>query len=402
MNDQPDVMRLLADARPPCFDQPADPDRRQADLRQAMAQSSTPTRDPVRTQLTPRRRLIGLTAAAGVTAVALVAAAAVTESPSPDGTSTASTPVAEPGQPRALLLAAEHVSTAPETGRYWRVTTESRALERASTAKGSFRLTYSGVDEAWAARSSKLPSWYVTHPWSRVPASSADRADWRQAGSPATFDLHGLNMSGKPSVITDVGSTGGKKVVDPMNPDSEVFSIGGIGKSMSDIRRLPAEEKALTAALLENHQRSVDAAVEHGRARPGEDGWSRQAWLFGTASEVLTLPVTPQVRATAYRIMAGLDGVQSLGQQSDVKGRTGNAVALRWNSSDGFQEDRLIIDAVTGLPLAQETRLLRPTSAMSWVKPTDIYSASVITRIGWTDDTPPARTKYVPSGEGVG
>ena len=344
-----------------------------------------------------------MAAVAGVTAIALVAAGTVTGSEPARNDFTASTGVREPGQSQALLLAAEHVSTAPDTGKYWRATTESRDLELGSTAKGSFRLHYIDTDETWVARSSSDPSRAVTRPWSRVPANGEDRADWQRAGSPTTFDLHDVDRNGKADIMTDVSSTSGKKtVVDPMNADSDVFFIGGIGKSMSDIRRLPAEPEALTTALLENYQRSIDAAVEHGRAQPENNNETKQEWLFNAASDVLMLPVTSQVRATAYRIMAGLDGVENLGRASDVKGRVGDAVALRLNSSRGLQEDRLIIETTTGLPLAQETRLLEPVAAMSWVRPTDIYTTSVITRIGWTNDNPPARTKYVPSGEGVG
>ncbi len=425
MNDEPNVMRLLVEARPIHFDRPADPRRREDDLAHIFAQpsktvdrfpppnagtrqASSSSRPSLRhisdpTRSSTRCRVVALTAAAGVTAVALIALGAVTGSEPVRNDSTASTGTPEPGQSQALLLAAEHVSTAPDTGKYWRTTTESRDLELGSTAKGSFRLYYSEADETWVARSSRDPSRAVSRPWSRVPANSEDRADWQRAGSPTTFDLHDVDRNGKPDIMTDVSSTSGKgTVVDPMNTNSDVFFIGGLGKSMSDIRRLPAEPKTLTTALLENYQRSIDAAAKHGRGRPENNNEAKQQWLFNAATEVLMLPVTSQVRATAYRIMAGLDGIENLGQARDVKGRIGDAVALRSNSSRGLQEDRLIIEATTGLPLAQETRLLNPIAAMSWVNPTDIYSTSIITHIGWTNDNPPARTKYEPSGDSVG
>ncbi|MGX6604015.1 CU044_5270 family protein [Micromonosporaceae bacterium Da 78-11] len=423
MNDQPDVMRQLAGARPAYFDRPGDPHRRQADLQRILAQSRTATDQQKPSNIGPRqpasgprplltrvfsparsgtrRRVVSLSAAAGLTAIALVAAGAVAASHSA-GDPTASTAAPPPDRSQALLLAAQQVSTAPDTGRYWRTTTESHDLELGSTAKGPFRLTYNSADESWVARSDTSPSWAVTRPWSRVPADSEDRSNWKNAGSPATFDLHYLDRNGEPAIMTGIRATGGKTVVDPMNADSEAFSIGGLAKSMSDIRRLPAQPETLTTALLENYQRSIDAAAAHGRSQPGGNSPTKQAWLFSAATEILTLPVTPQVRATAYRIMASLDGVNNLGQASDVEGRTGNAVALQFNGAVGLQEDRLIIDATTGMLLAQETRLLTPTPAMSWVKPTDIYSTSVITGIGWTNDTPPARTTYTPSGKGIG
>ncbi len=425
MNDQLDVMRLLTDARPTYFNQPADPHRQQADLRRIMAQPSStveqptpPNADPRRlssgtrsgavqlfrpTRPGMRRRLIGTSVAAGVAAVTLTVVGAVAGPQSAGRSSTGPAPAVDVSHSHVLLLAAEHVGAATDNGRYWRTTTETRDLELGSAHGGTFRLIYRGVDETWVGRTTAITSWEVTHPWSRVPASSRDRSNWQRAGSPATFDLNDLNRAGHlVTVIPGVGARGGKNVVDPFNPESEVFSIGGLDKSMSDIRRLPAEPNALTTVLLENYQRSVDAAVRSGRNQAGTTGTTKQAWLFGTAAELLTLPVTPPVRATAYRIIAGLDGVVTIGRTRDVTGRTGDSVAFRSDSSHGLQEDRLVIDPTTGMLLAEEIRLLRPVPAMSWVQPTDIYRTSIVTRIGWTDDKPPARTKYVPSGKGLG
>lgn len=118
--------------------------------------------------------------------------------------------------------------------------------------------------------------------------------------------------------------------------------------------------------------------------------WTQDRWLFSTAADVLIQPVTPAVRASIYRILAGLPSVRAAGPVTDVEGRAGTAVALTWNSPQGAEEERLIIDVKAGSLLARETRLIKPIAALSWLKPTDRWSTTVITRSGWTDDTPPS------------
>jgi hypothetical protein len=41
---------------------------------------------------------------------------------------------------------------------------------------------------------------------------------------------------------------------------------------------------------------------------------------------VMKLPVTPQLRGAAYRMLAGLDGVRSVGPVTDRRGRAGTGV----------------------------------------------------------------------------
>jgi hypothetical protein len=85
-------------------------------------------------------------------------------------------------------------------------------------------------------------------------------------------------------------------------------------------------------------------------------------------SLVMDLPVTPHLRSGAYRMLAGLDGVRSLGEVTDQRGRTGTAVAYDYTgrsvpvvpgSSTGSMQARLIIHLPTGRALAVESYSLR-------------------------------------------
>ncbi|GAA3241958.1 hypothetical protein GCM10020216_068250 [Nonomuraea helvata] len=65
-------------------------------------------------------------------------------------------------------------------------------------------------------------------------------------------------------------------------------------------------------------------------------------------------PVSPQVRAASYRILADLPGVRSLGELTDPLGRKGQAFTRTGEGSEGVATSRIVIDPVSGLPLAKE------------------------------------------------
>jgi hypothetical protein len=403
MNDQLDVLQQLATARPAYLDAPADPQVRQAHLSQALSEPGLGlgdgrTKRPM--HLRPGARLVfGLTAAATVAAITVVTTG-VHGSTSPP---VASTQTAQPatGQTedvsasKILLLAADHVLTAPASGKYWRTSTELVSLDLAGPDKDPYRMRYSGPAQDWAARSDSASSWSVGHGFTYTPATAADRAAWKRDGSPKTLSIHTIGKDGKADRLNGVPVTDKEYVVDRNNPDSSVFSIGGKDISMHAVRRLPSDPAELTTVLMRNYQGT-------GYTPKGMVKVTKDQWLFSSATDVLTLPVAPEVRASAYKILAGLTSVQNLGSVTDLKGRTGNAVAIDESYSEGVSQIRLVIDPKTGLLLAQETRVVKPVAAMSWLKPTDVWQATVIDSAGWTNDKPPARTKYVPSGKGVG
>jgi hypothetical protein len=404
MNDQLDLLQQLATARPAYLDAPADPHVRQAHLSRALSEPGLGlgdgrTRRPM--HLRPGARLVfGLTAAASVAALAVVTTGVHgSTSPPVTGSTRSGRLAGGQGQPdsasKILLLAADQVLTAPASGKYWRTATELVSLDLAGPGKDPYRMRYTGPEEDWAARSDSATSWGVGHGFSYAPATAADRAAWKRDGSPKTLSVHEVDPNGKETRLNGVAVNDKHLTVDPVNPASEVFNIGGKDISMHAVRRLPSDPAELTTVLMRNYQGS-------GITPKGKVSVSKDQWLFSTATDVLTLPVAPEVRASAYRILAGLKSVQNLGSVSDLKGRTGNAVAIDAAYSEGLSQIRLVIDPKTGLLLAQETRIIKPVAAMSWLKPSDVWQATVIDSAGWTNDKPPARTKYVPSGKGVG
>ncbi|MEV4621054.1 CU044_5270 family protein [Asanoa sp. NPDC049573] len=117
------------------------------------------------------------------------------------------------------------------------------------------------------------------------------------------------------------------------------FLLGGQGRSAREIAALPAGPDQLKAKLL-----SWYAAGD------------RSDFLFYAASAlVLNLPARPEVRAAAYRMLAGVPGVTVLGPVTDAAGRSGIAVAIEHRGDGGARgQVRLIIDPASGAALAQE------------------------------------------------
>ncbi|WP_426509686.1 CU044_5270 family protein [Dactylosporangium sp. McL0621] len=118
------------------------------------------------------------------------------------------------------------------------------------------------------------------------------------------------------------------------------FLLAGRTHSVAELNALPTDPDALKAKLLTWHEQE-----------------NEQAFLFyGGAALVLDLPVPAAVRAAAYRMLAALPGITTLGPATDALGRPGVAVAYaRRGDSGAVGEQRLIIDPATGRALAQES-----------------------------------------------
>jgi hypothetical protein len=97
--------------------------------------------------------------------------------------------------------------------------------------------------------------------------------------------------------------------------------------------------------------------------------------LFLASSDLLSTPLTaPAVRSSLYRLIAGLDAVQLLGEITDPFGRTGIGVAIPSDSTGAPARRVLIFDARTSEVLAEESVLLE--------------------HVDWIDADPPIVTEF--------
>ncbi|MFC3454396.1 CU044_5270 family protein [Amycolatopsis speibonae] len=125
--------------------------------------------------------------------------------------------------------------------------------------------------------------------------------------------------------------TGGK--VTPMKkPSAAPFSMAAVDLTLEQLRALPTDPVALKAWIAEALKRS-DARTSAGPLTASD---REKAAFQALISLVSTLPAKPEVRATAFRMIAGYPGVQNLGT---VPGGQGLLLP---------EGERLVVDPETG------------------------------------------------------
>ena len=99
---------------------------------------------------------------------------------------------------------------------------------------------------------------------------------------------------------------------------------------------------------------------------------------------------------SAYRILADLPGITSLGTVTDPLGRTGVAVALppRRTGDLGQQQQQLIVDPDNSTILSQQTVLVSPPTLalQAGMKAGTVLNYTATNHIGWTDQQIPLPT----------
>ena len=342
MNRHQRALQLIADARPAVLDDapgrpvPSFPDR------------------PLPVTPAPRtgRRLLltGLvpTVAAVVTGIVVVTSVAdpPVDSP-PSGRSVAPAP---PVTARGILLAAAEKTTtsAPATGDYWVTKIELRHRYDV----GDYTVLGRSEVENWYPLKSGGDVTYTSRWLGAGPATEADQAAWRAAGSPKKWTLP-LPPGDKQSRRRELPAAPGVRDVS-VSADG-TFAIGGVTRTYAQIRAMPGDPAKLKAYLI-----GLDEAAGHdGKwTREELDRWHVEM-LFTQSWGLLTeLPVSAEVRVATYRMLADLPGLTAEGTVRDAKGRTGAAISHTAQVSEDGRvrsvKTRLVIDPESGALLSQE------------------------------------------------
>lgn len=198
------------------------------------------------------------------------------------------------------------------------------------------------------------------------PATSADRAAWRRAGSPTSWRAWYANqaVSIHPGSLQKVGRTGGQ---------------APWGSATS----LPADPAKLRKALLTGLYGPSDVVTKRMERQTGLSYRQIEDQnLFWNLTGVLGEPIRPAVRAAAFRLLAQVPGGREVPGVRDPQGRAGTAV---WwgqrDRPDGF----LIIDPATTMVLASEGFAGTP----AWVyKPDTMTDYQLTVSAGWVDRLP--------------
>ncbi len=375
--DQPrvrrrDVMELLARSKPASLEAPSP---RPADVvAAAMAAASPPTEDrrPHRS-LQARRFTKRTLVTAGVAVTAAGTAAALLLSGvggvAPRAASREAPALrahARPAQPatarQILLTAAAHVASGPVSGRYWRVREISGITFPAGTKADPYDISLATSFDQWNPSSAGSREWAISQQLGARPATPADAAAWRAAGSPtrwhsgqpayrsdASLAGYPLDWYGALAATTAASARGATWQVS----DGTVGYVEGdeAGLNAAQFRQMPARP-ALVEARLRRYARLTWCA-----SHPSSGCATVDQIVWAEALALLQDPVSAQVRSATFQVMAALPGVRLLGEMTDPLGRRGYVLAPGSQDPHYGQYNPtrvVVIDPRTGSLLATE------------------------------------------------
>jgi hypothetical protein len=304
------------------------------------------------------------------------------------------------GEPARLVLlaVARKAAHAPAaTGRYWLINSTYGNFRLVGPSDDRYMILERGSTKWWQPRSTSDSSEEVLQRLGTKLGSAADVAPWRRDGSPGTWDIGSAGGVADPQGFYDgaggkARAAGGKPYAAFSETPSSILTYKG--RPLTD---LPADPMLLRAVLLQGYQQS------------GSDGGA-SSWIFQEGFRLLTEPVTPAVRSTVYRVLAGLPGVQNLGTVRALDGQAGSGIALTsrqprclisgtaWDSGSGSSpptsscmvQQRLIVNPLTGMPVAQELSYVKAPGDGKWPVPGGIFSYQILRHTGWENSPPPA------------
>ncbi|MFC4052524.1 CU044_5270 family protein [Actinomadura syzygii] len=381
-----DAMRTLRDARPAELDPaaPLDERVRHAELAQAMATVSR-GEAPVRAVVPDRRRRVRPVWGLGLAgAVAAGAVAAVTLVPTGGDGPARHAPGAGAEQvidvKTVLLTAADKAAGQPDKVRtYWHDRTIASHYYRVGKGDAAYTVVMRQMEEGWVPSSPTGRMWGAVHQLDVKPATMRDAQAWQRAGSPTTFNVQVSITPGnkfrKPLVLRAAPSE--RRLSSSPLKDGTIFWLGR-NVTMKDLRSLPSDPAKLKAELLRGYK---------GHSTEGDVPMGADAWLFEVARGVVGMPVKPAVRSAAFRVLAGLPQVKSIGKVTDSEGRKGDAVAVDERTDAGVIRHRVVLDLSTGTALAFDSILLKPSAGAEF-KAGQVLNSMVGVTAEWTDAQP--------------
>ncbi|MBO2458362.1 CU044_5270 family protein [Actinomadura violacea] len=326
-----------------------------------------------------RRRWIGGFGLTAVTAAAAVAVSLWGTAPGPDRHRATPPP---PAARTVLLAAARQADLQDDTmGEYWHDASVSRLYYRMHAPTGDYTVVWARRSEGWTPSDPAGRDCGRRQDLGTRPAGSADEAAWRRAGSPAAFTIP-TGRKGFAPMTLKLAAGPSTTTCRSLPRDGTIFSLGG-NVTMKDLRSLPADPDRLRRLLIQRFGRAGADTEPLTRTKTGD------SWLFSVARDIiLDMPVTPRVRAAAFRMIADLPSVRTIGPVRDAEGRRGTAVAIDEHTSGGDLEHRLVIDEASGRALAYEQVVLRPAGENAGRAPGSLINSVVNLAAGWSGTAP--------------
>ncbi|MGN9847223.1 CU044_5270 family protein [Nonomuraea sp. H19] len=342
-------------------------------------------RVPARRRLlpSPGRALLGLAAAAAAVAVigpAMLSDSTISVAPQP---STSVSATAEPTARQILLAAAVAVEKAPASGDYWRTATVNQWMLTDPTR--SYVLEGSRSLETWLAKRPDLQYWRIWQDLGVKPATPQDEAAWRAAGAPTSWrypkNMKTENLFSVPSRPLEAAA--GERTAERLHGKwkGSAGDLAGEDMTWKEVRAIPSEPGKLRSYLEERIGRLELAGsgmdVEEARAH---------ILLRGCVGIISGLPASPEVRASAYRILASLPGIRAEGEMTDPLGRRGQTLSYQEEIEPGlFTQVQLVVDPSAGLLLAE---VRTNTTKLANGRQVELRLSTSFQAIGWTDERP--------------
>ncbi len=315
---------------------------------------------------------LGLTGAL-VAAVLAVATLVPGEDTSPgDG----EPPMAGGSARDVLLAAAVLAESAPTSGTYWHVRSTSTTTLPRELGSGDNRYTVElrSVTELWTKRNGQ--TWWGLREWVR-PKSPEDEAAWRRDGSPSKWCMG--NTDTEPPQPNCLHTAPGTASLTRVGEDTFVV-VEGRELTFEQLQRLPDDPDALGKWVVDAVDDDLDPSAS---AEILDDN------VAGVLGNLLVdVPAPPGVRAAAFRALADMPNVRSIGSIRDELGRSGIGILMDTAGivvagggqyKAGNLTRKLIIDPDTSHVLASQTSV-GETSVP--------FSGTLILEVGWTDEGP--------------
>ncbi|MER5419831.1 CU044_5270 family protein [Streptosporangium roseum] len=334
----------------------------------------------------PGRALLGLAAAAA--AVAVIAPSMLSDSTIsvvPRPTMSVS-PTAEPTARQILLAAAVAMEQARADGDYWRTKGVNQWMLTDPTR--SYVLEEGRSGEQWLAKRPDLQSWRIWQDLGVKPATPQDEAAWRAAGAPTSW-RYPKNMKTEELFAVPFGpleAAAGERTAERLYGKwkGSAGDLTGELITWKQVRAIPGEPEKLRSYLEERIAQQLTADPD----TAGYDVEEVKAHILlrSCVNIISTLPASPKVRASAYRILAALPGIRAEGEMTDPLGRRGQALSYQEEIEPGlFSKVRIVVDPSTGLLLAE---VRTNTTKLADGRRVELRVSRSFQAIGWTDERP--------------
>jgi hypothetical protein len=414
------AMSALAKARPTALDPArlAGSPRQAADLEALLAAEPVASESArrggrplvLRTSVRVRRVVasaVSVTVVVSVTAIVLVLTMAGSDTPGPPvepiGPNGGAKIVEHEPADSVLLQMAGLAESQSQAGtkNYWQVSTATGSLGVAGTGTNRYLISQtSHVVTSLGVRPGEQSFMVTGEDAATGPAAPRDLLLWRAAGSAKTVEVDEagfVKYSGAPIESFTVSGTSpvdarqtvaigrGEASAFQIGSGNYIATVGGEWFGYAELQDLP-DSATVLRSLLDKFYKFYGLADGNGGQAAAENNLQ---WMFTQATNLITMPVPPAVRAAAYRLLAGLPGIEDLGPASDESGRSGLALALPAQTSGalGSVREEMLVNPQSDSILAIEQVVVAPSTEarVAGLKPGTVVDYTTITGIGWSD-----------------